>query len=351
MNFFKYFFSFSILFLITSCLSENQNDDRPRKPRVYDNQIQNNPKPSDRDPKLVQQSSTKDKVIEATIDSRYEGAFVNDSYGGEKCRDHSDCEAFCENSPYIPYKGESKCRRSSRALVESIEEGIYTLLNISNIRSVNVSAGLIKGMFYISSDIIEDLIESNMSQGDLKSFLAWVAVNDDISSVFLEEDRNSVIIGKAFERLGNLQTNITYPIISGLNVGLTRSEDSFFSLAALEQNKYAFEIGYDVLDSYCREGSLDRYICMKRAFCSRELKVRIRSQSRYSLQNTQCKTVAGISKDRNEKICYIHGSPTWSYFNELIKQEIIRDDTPLITVQECNEFCKQTKLPICEVLQ
>lgn len=354
MTFFRQvFLCFIVLFL--SCIPPQGGDfleewdshsDEERKEDNRENADNNNGRKLE-----IRRLKTPDKIIQVDLEPRYDGGYYYEGYGGSECRDSDSCIAICENQ--VPRRNQTRCERSPRALVESLEDGFFTLLNISEVDSVDINPGLIAGMLDIDVDTIADLVKDRMSEGDLKSFLAWVALNEDIAEVFLEEDRRSEVMENAFEELGKLQTDVDNDRETGLNVGLIQSEDSFFHLAALEDNEAAFEIAYEVLDSACRSKE-----CKLNVLCARENQSRTRSRFfGYESSLLECRTSAVQGRrSRREAICYIHGAASWSFLNELIEDNEIKDndfegERNEITVEVCNDHCGDKNNKKCDRVQ
>lgn len=280
------------------------------------------------------------KVISSELESRFDGGYYDEEYSGPECKESQSCTDICD-SRKIPRNSRNRCYRAPRGLVEKLTDGFLSLLNISKVESVDISPGLIAGMLDINEDLISDLVEDRMSKGDLKSFLAWMAVNEDIAQVFLEKDRRSEVIKKAFRELGRLLEDSTKSTETGLNAGLIQNEDSFFYLSASEGNEYAFQIAYEVLESVC--SSRD---CKLGLLCARENKTRIRSRIfGYDAGILNCRTAAEQGRrSRRKATCYIHGATAWSYLDELIDDDEIRDsdfkgEQNQITVDTCNDYC------------
>ena len=289
------------------------------------------------------------RVISSELESRFDGGYYDEEYGGPECQTSQSCMDICD-SRKIPSRSRNRCYRAPRALVEKLTEGFYSLLNISQVESVSISPGLIAGMLDINEDLISDLVEDRMNEGDLKRFLAWVAVNEDIAQVFLEKDRQSEVIKKAFRELGRLQEDSKKPRETGLNTGLIQNEDSFFYLSASESNEYAFQIAYEVLESICSSKN-----CKLDLLCAREKQTQIRSRIfGYDAGILNCRTAAEQGRrSRREATCYIHGATTWSYLDELIDDDEIRDsdfrgEQNQITVETCNDYCGSENSTRCQ---
>ncbi len=293
-----------------------------------------------------------ERVISSELKPRFDGGFYYEGFGGPDCRESEACEAICDTA--VPRGNRGKCYKSPKALVEKLEDGFFDLLNIGEVESVKISPGLIAGMLDINVDLVADLVEDRMSEGDLKSFLAWVALNEGVAEVFLEEDRRSEVMKKAFRELGKLQDGAKQKEETGLNMGLIQNEDSFFYLAAVDDNEAAFQIGYKILRSACRTKD-----CKLNLLCAREKQERSRSRIfGYRSNALNCRTSADPGRrSRREATCYIHGSATWSYLDELIEDDEIRDndfegDGKRIDVKVCNNYCgSETSSKKCQKVQ
>ena len=352
MNFFKYFFFFFVFFLLSCGEGNGRQTRRGLYPPLpdRDRRIDRRGGFQTRDQRATEIRRLKgDKVISAELDHRFDGGYYYEGYDGEECQESGACMDICDSE--LGYKNRHSCYKAPKALIMKLEDGFYDLLTISELDSVNISPGLLGGMLDINVDLVADLVEENMSEGDLKSFLAWVAVKEDIAEVFLKEDRRSEVMEKAFEKLGELlHPDARESRETGLNVGLIDDEDSFFHLSALENNEAAFQIGYEVLESLCRTRD-----CKLDLLCARELKTRTRSRfSGYKDSLIRCSTSAEQGRrTRREALCYIHGAASWSFLDELIEDDEIRDsdfrdETDKITVEICNTYCGDTNSGKCE---
>ena len=291
----------------------------------------------DRSEELRRLRSDRSKVVSATLKDRYEGVPYGD-YEGEDCKEDESCRLVCDD--LISYSRRNRCYNSPKGLVEDLEEALFALIRISDVDSVPISANLLAGIFDIDESLMTYMVKEQMSEGDLKSFLAWVAINEDISRVFLNEDRSSDVLEEAFEKLAEAQEDVSRSkrLETGLNTGLIQEEDSFFYLASAEDNSAGFEIAYDLLQSAC--GSKD---CKMTVLCARETFSSSRSRV-FAYQSAQtCRTLS--RQDRRSSrggTCYVHGSVTWGFLEELIEERDIKDrdftDNP-ITVEQCNDFC------------
>ena len=293
-----------------------------------------------------------DQIIDSTLDNRYDGGFYYEGYDGEDCEEDRDCMHICDSRKVLR-SSRKKCYSSPKALIENLEDGFRTLVSIAEVENVNIKPALLAGMLDLNIKFVVDLVEDRMSEGDLKSFLAWVAINEDIAEVFLAEDRRSKVMESAFEALGELQTDAKKDKQTGLNTGLIGNDDSFFYLASKENNEAAFEIAYEVLDSVC--SSRD---CKMSLLCARELKTRRRSRIfGHDTSLLGCKTSASQSRRISRGgICYIHGAVSWSYLTEMIEEREIRDrdfagrDNE-VTVEACNKHCGDKNNKKCERIQ
>ena len=348
MKWLKYFFLSVFLFLL-SCKPAEDLDPSSRARGVARDSVRESRDYGDPRRRTAELRRLKGSrlVIRAELDNRYDGAFYED-FDGEKCKEKKSCMAACDT--LVKYSDRSRCYNSPQALVRRLEEGFFALLNISTVDSVDVSPNLLAGILDMDTGVVLELVEDHMSEGDLKSFLAWVAVNKDISRVFLLEDRRSKIIKEAFERLGGFQTGARKDIQTGLNTGLIHNDDSFFYLASVESNPYGFEIAHDILKSAC---SHDKN-CKMNVLCAREVQSRSRSRIFGYNREIKCRTSAEQSRRyRRGGICYIHGASAWSYLNELIGDRDIRDSdftpsTNQITVDKCNDYCGDKDSSKCQ---
>ena len=344
--------SFLLFFALLSC-GESDREDRGRsRDRGFATD-------GDRSSELNRLRGGK-HVIETELDYRYEGNLY-DTYTGERCDSSEECKRACVE--WFPARNKSKCYRAPIEFVERVEDGFFTLLNIGDVREVDISPSLIAGMLDINVDLIEDLVAAKMNEGDVKSFLAWVAINEDIAEVFYKEDRRTKVMERAFRELGAYQSSPSGKDRreQGLNIGLIQKEDSFFYLSAVEDNEFAFRIAYKVLSAAC--GS--KKDCKLNVFCSRLTQPRRRTRSRVLgdfYQGIECRTSAErlrrrrSYRPRRSGACYIHGAAAWSYLYELIEEGKIRDlkfggeEDNQISVDRCNKFCGRTNSEKCQVI-
>ena len=337
MRFFKFIFICVFLF---SCQPRETEQDQSRAKRFEAvKKEERESRFSDRSEELRRLRSERAKVVSSTLEKRYEGIPYGD-YSGRDCEEDESCQNICDD--LVSYKRRNKCYNSPIGLVEDVEEALFALIRISDVESVPVSANLLAGIFDIDESLMTYLVDKQMSEGDLRSFLAWVAINEDISKVFLNEDRSSDVLELAFEKLAESQEDVTRGkrIETALNIGLIQDEDSFFYLASAEDNVAAFEIAYDLLKSACRSDK----DCKMSVLCAREIQSYSRSRV-FGYENPQtCRTSARQDRraGRGGGACYIHSSVTWSFLEELIEDRDIKDSDfkeNSITVETCNKFC------------
>ena len=326
MTFYKATGFFLAIFLILSCNPEDSSrgrdtDDSP-------------PRSGDR----AEDFKNRGLSIETFLDRRYDGGYYYDSYTGEPCEEDSRCRYICENK--VLSKAKNHCYRAPKALVEDLEDGFFALVSIGDPDSVDISPALLAGILDIHNDLVLDLVENKMSEGDIKSFLAWVAVSDDIAQVFYQEDRRAKVLKEAFKRLGDFKEESSKDIRTGLNTGLISEEDSFFYLSAMEDNEAAFLIVYKILQSTCssRDCKMD-ILCARKLEHGRRSRILREDSSRY----IECRTASNRRRrTRRDAICYIHGSLVWSYIDELIEEDTLRAgefSRKPVTVAVCNEHC------------
>ena len=327
---------------LSSCqpgsLEQNSARDRRLNRAGQDSKTNQDNRHLDRSAELRRLRSARSKVVSATLENRYKGVSYGD-YDGRECEEYESCKDICDD--LVSSSRRKKCYNSPQALVEDLENAIFELIRISDIDSVPISADLLAGIFDIDEDLLLYLVKEQMSEGDLRSLLAWVAINEDIAEVFLTEDRSSDVLEEAFEKLAESQEGVTRSkrIETALNMGLIQDEDSFFYLAGAEDNAKGFEIAYDLLQAACGS-SKD---CKMTVLCARENLSSSRSRV-FGYESTQtCRTLA--RQDRRASrggACYIHGSVTWGFLDELIEEKDVKDSDfkgKAITVEQCNDFC------------
>ena len=338
----KVFYCFCIFVFLSACEpkdSDEQNSSRDRRFNLVEDEDRDRGGSFlNREAELRRLRSDRSKFISSTLEDRFEGVGYGD-YSGEDCDENESCKEICDD--LISYSRRRVCYRSPEGLVRSIESALFELIRISDLDSVPISGSLLAGIFDLDEDLLMYLVKRQMSEGDLRSFLAWVAVNEDIAEVFLKEDKSSDILEEAFERLAEFQDDVSRNkrIETALNTGLVEDQDSFFYLSSIEDNAPAFEIAYKLLQSAC--GS--KKDCKMEVLCSRENLSSRRSRT-FGYQQTQtCQTLAKQNRRaRSGGACYIHGAVTWDFLEELIEEGDVRDSDfkeKTLTVDQCNDYC------------
>jgi len=280
-----------------------------------------------------------DFALKTTVDSRYSSGSASSFSGLRECGDSLDCKDICNR---IIKGSKSKCYSFSESVVEEMEEAFLTIRNIESDR-VNIDPYIFEAILTASRSTLEDLVEDEMSEGDLKSFLAWVAINEDIAEVLDKKDRSGQILEEAFKQLGEHQEGaISKSEFVGLNTGLITVDDTFFALTAEYDNEEAFIMAYDILNS----GSCRTITCQEQILCARENRSRSSSARRifgYSRTNI-CRTSANTRSSYRSASCYVHGSAVWSFLYELIEDKDIRGAPKALKakplgVTRCNQVC------------
>ena len=319
------------------------------------------------------------EVIDSILDKRGSGASgVYREYDGPECGESERCREICADFKV----SKRDCYRQPESLVRDLKDGLFELINIAKPDSVRIGPALFYGMLDMDKDLIEDVIEDEMSVGDIKSFLAWIAINEDIASVLDRADRRLEILETAFKRLGEFQTDSRQHIKTGLNVGLIGPDETFLFLASDEENIEAFKMGHKILSNACvsRQQTTCQYNtgsqfllyfcpppdkqCKLEMYCARMQQARSRQRALRDLYS--CRTPEDNRRRRSNisTACYIHGSDVWSYLYELITDEEIRDsdlDDFVINVDRCKSICSgktvterrsiiQTNRKKCEVI-
>jgi len=293
-----------------------------------------------RSSELRRLKGSSDPVIRSFLEDRYSGGSYG--YGGDLCKEVSSCLDICEETFSSKYR--RKCENASAEFIENLEEDLFKLISISDLDEVDISPSFIVAVLEFDEDLLSDLVKQNMSEGDLKIFLAWVAVNNKVSEAFAEDSRAArEILSQAFERLGEFNDGKD-ELETGLNIGLIGEDDTFFSLASDEVNEEGFALVYRILENACSNES-----CKLEVLCSREKQTTSRSSrifgSSRSISVSTCKTSTRTDRRIRStgETCYIQGSSVWSFLEELIEDEQIRDsdfdDNDTVTVEKCNRFC------------
>ena len=283
-------------------------------------------------------------IIDAFLEGRDSGSSGSyEDYDGPECKESEECKAICDDFR----SSRSKCYRQPESLVRDLKAGLFELINISEVDSVEISPALFFGILDMDTDLVTDLIEDHMSEGDLKSFLAWIAINDDIASAMKRADRRMEVLEKAFEELGKLQTDSSRHIQTGLNTGLIGSDDTFFYLSSDTDNETAFIMAHDILQDRCSGKA-----CKMQMYCARNK--RAKSRNRGLRDTFSCRTPEN-SRRRSfrESLCYVHGSDVWSFLYELITDNEIRDSNLsgfVINVDKCKNTCGDKNSKKCPVI-
>ena len=135
-------------------------------------------------------------------------------------------------------------------------------------------------------------------------------------------------------------------------------------------NVAAFKIVHKALRALC--GSRD---CKMDIYCARSMVTNnrrsrifrpplgsrpLRGSRRNPVVNsfTMCRTASehGRRRVRDEALCYVHGAIVWSYLDELIRDDQIRDldftgEVNGITVDRCNDYCGHEDSDRCRRVQ
>ncbi len=290
----------------------------------------------------------RDFAIDSTVGKRHTGVggHVKD-YDGPDCGESDECRRICDEIT----KNRKRCYKAPEELARDMEDGLFTLISISEADAVNFRPALWRGILAIEKKLVMDLVEDHMSAGDLKSFLAWIAINEDIAEILRDEDRSSEIIGTALKELGRLQQGAINKKGTGLNMGLIGREDTFFYLASDEENEAAFDMGYEVLESACPDKN-----CKMRVLCARERRGRSRSRVFGRNSSAQCRTSSNTRRRRatfRSSACYLQGAPVWSYLYELLEDSEVSDrefkGSPL-SIEQCNKHCGNERSETCDTI-
>ncbi len=326
----------------SSVTKETPVDPAPAVEKVVtDDQLEKSEKKVESERRRLKQNL----VLKTDVDDRYSTTNSSSSFtGNRECGDYDDCRVICDRIK----RNNSRCFSYSYNIVEDMEQALLTIRNIDEVNRVDIDPYIFEAILTLGTSVLSDLIEDTMSEGDLKSFLAWVALNEDIARVLSNKDRSGKILEKAFDELGRLQDGVTkhYEFI-GLNTGLITDDDTFFYLASDEDNEKAFAMAYDILNS----GSCRSITCQQQILCAREHRSRSRS-SRRLFGNTRgislCRTSSEARRSsRSSNTCYVHGSSVWSYLYDLIDDKEIRRApsefrVKPLGVKRCNDVCGRT---------
>ena len=357
----RWFCFFGFLFLLATCVGDSRllSQNSQGKPEVVsivkdeegNKVVEYDEDESDRGRVRQERERLKSKIIFSTVDDRF-GSTGRDygDYDSDDCDEFPHCKEICNKTT----RRKTQCYKQPRDLVEDIQDGLFELTQISDVDDVKMSPSLLQGILDIDKELLEDLVDDHMSEGDIKSFLTWVAINKSIATVLEKKDSKHTIVEKALEELGRFQVGSKRDAESGLSTGLIGRDDTFLALAADESNSYAFKIGYEILEDSCRD-----IVCKLRLLCARE---RRRSSRGRSLGlDLGCRTPTNSrQRSRRDRVCYVHGGGVWSYLYELIDDKEIRDsdfkineDDPKdgpIGVERCNKVCGSKSNKNCSII-
>lgn len=328
---------FAFLFICTGC--PDRSGDRREDRRDLDG---DDARSRERD----RLRSRSEDVIDSILDERYSGSGgVYDEYDGPECGESESCKEICDDFKSARFS----CYYQPESLVRDLKDGLFELINISEVDSVKVSPSLFYGMLDLDRDLIKDLIEDHMSGGDLKSFLAWIAINENIASVMERADRRLEVLETAFRELGKLQADARQHVKTGLNMGLIGTDETFLFLASDSNNKVAFEMAHEILDGKCSSNKT----CKLEMYCARMQQAQSRRRELRSIYS--CRTPEDSRRRSSSRgtACYIHGSDVWSYLYELITDEDIRDshlESFVINVDKCKSVCGSRDSTKCKVI-
>lgn len=331
---------FALLCLAIACTNQSNRGDKDSPSHLEGDE---------REKEIERLTNKKDFVILTEIDDRYEGGIFDlENYDSPPCEEIEGCTEICLR--LVSSSRRNRCKKKPYKLIEAIEQGVINLLDIADLDSVNVSPGLFQAMLEIDDNIIPSLIkQESMSVGDLRSFLAWVALSKDITQVLSREDRSHDTLKDAFDRLGELQKSSQRDLITGFNTGLIGKEDTFLFLATKNDNEEAFIIGHKIIErDICSTKD-----CKLKVYCARE---RARGKRRHERINVNysCRSPGKKRRYRQSDICYVHGEAVWSYLYNLIEEEEIKSpdlQDAMIETEKCNSICGDEDSDICDAIK
>ena len=275
-------------------------------------------------------------------------------YDGPDCEETEACKDICQR--LVSSSRRNRCYEKPQRLVEVLEDAVITLLSMSaSVRDSQeevISPGIFYTLLDLDRTVISDLIrKDNMSEGDLRFFLAWVATNQEIARIL--DDQNRSVLKEALKTLGQSQKDTSKSsLVVGLNMGLIGEEDTFLYLSADERNEDAFIMAHKIIEStVC--SSKDKE-CKLQVYCARtQTERRRRGSSRVNFEEN-CHTPGETRRYRRfNEICYVHGSTVWSYLIDLIDEEEIRSNDlkdEMIDRKKCNEICGDKDSEVCNVI-
>ena len=315
--------------------------------------------------KFIEDADTREEVINrlkgrnssgipTTIRDRYQGDrdysvdYDLTQYDGPVCEEIEACKDMCQR--LVSSSRRNRCYEKPYRLVEALEDGVVKLLSLFDHKSEVISPAIFYALLDLDRNIISNLIrKDNMSEGDLRFFLAWVAFNRDIARILYDEDRS--VLKDAFKTLGQYQKDKSKSsLVAGLNTGLLSEEDTFLYLSADERNEEAFIMAHKIIESSAACSSKD---CKLQTYCARTQTNRRRRTSRINLRES-CRTPGDTRRySRSSEICYIHGGTVWSYLFDLIEDEEIRSNDlkdAMIDTEKCNDICGDKKSDLCKAI-
>ncbi|MGI9549107.1 MAG: hypothetical protein ACR2M7_03935 [Bdellovibrionales bacterium] len=360
---FKYFFLATFFFLL-SCLNDfNSLNELPSEDRVTttaaSSEEEEDEEEIEEDVDEDEEDDAKDRTddlrerernrlksdfsLRAKVDSRYSSGGSSSFKGDDTCKEFSACADLCDK---IIEGSKSKCLGFDFSIVEDMEDVLFTIRDIEDADRVSIDPYIFEALLDAGKSTIEDLVEDDMGEGDLKSFLAWVALNEEISEVLDKKDTSGKILEKAFYRLGKFQDGTESGVGNyqqiGLSTGLITDDDTFLYLATDSDNEEGMIMGYDIVKSKGCRGD----VCIKKVLCARENRTRSRSSYRYfgNIRGVSVCRTSASNRSRSSlrsSSCYVHGSAVWSFLYDLIDEKKIKSvpdelKAAPLSVDKCN---------------
>ena len=291
--------------------------------------------------------------IGAEVRRRYSGErdysldYDEDDYEGPECETKAACKDICQR--LVSSGRRTRCYKKPILLVEALDQAVFTLLSLSDVRSDPISPSLFYALFEMDRQIVPDLVRKDkMSEGDLRSFLAWTALNRDIARIIEDKDRS--LLRDALKTLGGHQINTEKSNLwIGLNTGLIGREDSFLYLAADSDNEEAFIMANRILEKNVCNDALP---CKQEMYCART-RTETRRRGRRRAAREDCRTPGETRRYSRSGLCYVHGGVVWSYLFDLIEDKEIRSadlEELVFSVEKCNKFCGKKKSKVCDAV-
>ena len=291
--------------------------------------------------------------IGAEVRSRYSGVrdysldYDEYDYEGPECETSAACKDICGR--LVSSGRRKRCYKKPISLVEALDQAVFTLLNLSDARSDPISPSLFYALFEMDRKIVPDLVRKDkMSEGDLRTFLAWTALNRDIARIIKDKDKS--LLRDALKTLGQYHINTEKPDLwIGLNTGLIGREDTFLYLAADSSNEEAFIMANRILEkNVCN----DAWTCKQEMYCART-RTETRRRGRRRAAREDCRTPGETRRYSRSGLCYVHGGVVWSYLFDLIEDEEIRSadlKRLIFSVEKCNQICGDKKIKECDAV-